>query len=100
MSEFFELWEFVGGVRVLGIVRVVGFVRVLGVFCNICYIIVINNRKIIFSILTVLFKKNLDERHFFQFGVINFCGNSFVKFANNFFNQVVMSLPSFQPVIF
>ena len=69
-------------------------------FFVISVIIVINNRKIIFSILTVLFKKNLDERHFFQFGVINFCGNSFVKFANNFFNQVVMSLPSFKPVIF
>ena len=69
-------------------------------FFVISVIIVINNRKIIFSILTVLFKKNLDERHFFQFGVINFCGNSFVNFANNFFNQVVMSLPSFKPVIF
>ena len=69
-------------------------------FFVISVIIVINNRKIIFSILTVLFKKNLDERHFFQFGVINFCGNSFVKFANNFFNQVVMSLPPFKPVIF
>ena len=49
--------EFVGAVRVLGLVGVLlglGVVGVLGVFSNIV-IIVINYRKIMISILIVLF---------------------------------------------
>ena len=76
LSQFSEFWE-------------------LSEYFLIFVIIVINNRKIMISILTVLFKKNLDERPFFQFDPIHFCGNSFVQFANNFFNQLVKSLPPF-----
>ena len=71
----------------------------LSEFFLIFVIIVIKNRILMISILKVLFKKNLDERPFFQFGLINFCGNSFVNFAYYFFSQLTTCLTVYFLVI-